>query len=62
VVSDNLHPAVDLTWLVSAVSVAHRLSVVLLQVPYGAWFTLMMAGIYAVIMSIWFWGANQKAR
>jgi hypothetical protein len=25
-------------------------------------FTLMMAGIYAVIMSIWFWGANRKAR
>lgn len=37
------------------------LSSSLLKVPRGAWFTLMMAGLYALFMSNWFWGAGKKA-
>ena len=30
------------------------------QVPEGGWFSLMMAGIYAYIMLLWYYGSSRK--
>lgn len=32
------------------------------QVPTGGWFSLMMAGIYAYIMLLWYYGSSRKSR
>jgi K+ transporter len=32
------------------------------QVPEGGWFSLMMAGIYAYIMLLWYYGSSRKTK
>jgi KUP system potassium uptake protein len=46
----TIFAAIELTYVSSAVR----------KVPEGGWFSLMMAGIYAYIMLLWYYGSSRK--